>query len=295
MVDYNTRQRRRNMIVGLFVLVALAAFVWMVWIFRELPLVVSKVSSYLVLVNFTDAPGVQENTPVRYCGYQIGRVINVAPPFRFTDPETGRAYHQVAVTLAVGNDYKDIPSNVQVKLRKRGLGSSYIEFEVDPDETVEDVLRPNDVLQGEAVKGSEFLPEEVQKKIEKLVESVNRLAENTNEIIGDDENKANIKQTLENVKVATAQATETLKSIREFSRGGTEAVELTAEELSEVLVEFRQVLVKLNKKESTAGKILNDGRLYENLLDSSQELQMALEQLKILAAEAREKGIKIKW
>ena len=295
MVDYNTRQRRRNMIVGLFVLVALAAFIWMVWIFRELPLVVSKVSSYLVLVNFTDAPGVQENTPVRYCGYQIGRVINVAPPFRFTDPETGRAYHQVGVTLAVGNDYKDIPSNVQVKLRKRGLGSSYIEFEVDPDEVVSDVLRPNAVLQGEAVKGSEFLPEEVQKKIEKLVESVNRLAENTNEIIGDDENKANIKQTLENLKVATAQATETLKSIREFSRGGAEAVELTAEELSDVLVEFRQVLVKLNEKEGTAGKILNDGRLYENLLDSSQELQMALEQLKILAAEAREKGIKIKW
>ena len=45
----------------------------------------------------------------------------------------------------------------------------------------------------------------------------------------------------------------------------------------------------------SAGKLLNDGRLYENLLDSSQELSLALEQLKELAAQAREKGIKIKW
>jgi hypothetical protein len=61
------------------------------------------------------------------------------------------------------------------------------------------------------------------------------------------------------------------------------------------LQDFRDVLAKAQKGDDTAAKLLNDGRLYENLLDSSQELKMALEQLKKLAAEAREKGIKIKW
>ena len=51
----------------------------------------------------------------------------------------------------------------------------------------------------------------------------------------------------------------------------------------------------INEGEGSAAKVINDGRLYENLLDSSKELQMALEQLKILAADAREKGIKLKF
>jgi len=53
-------------------------------------------------------------------------------------------------------------------------------------------------------------------------------------------------------------------------------------------------LARAREGDGTAARVLNDGRLYENLLDSSRELEMALEQLKILAAEAREKGIRLK-
>jgi len=112
--------------------------------------------------------------------------------------------------------------------------------------------------------------------------------------IGDADNKANIKKTLANVSQVTAQATETLKSVKQFSDVGTAKLNDSAENLNDSLVELRRVLEKINSGDSTAAKLLNDGRLYENLLDSSQELQMALEQLKFLAAEAREKGIKIK-
>ena len=45
MVDYNARQRRRNMIVGGFVLVAFCCFVWLVFIFGELPVAVSRFRS----------------------------------------------------------------------------------------------------------------------------------------------------------------------------------------------------------------------------------------------------------
>ena len=101
--------------------------------------------------------------------------------------------------------------------------------------------------------------------------------------------------TLANVTAATKQATMTLKSIQDFSDNGSDAIVTSAEQLNNILVEFNKVLVKLNEGDGSAAKLLNDGRLYENLLDSSQELQMALDQLKKLAAEAREKGIKIKW
>jgi phospholipid/cholesterol/gamma-HCH transport system substrate-binding protein len=69
----------------------------------------------------------------------------------------------------------------------------------------------------------------------------------------------------------------------------------TTQELETGIRDFRQILAKVNEGEGSMGKMLNDGRLYENLLDSSQELEMALEQIKKWAADAREKGIRIKW
>ncbi|GAG83056.1 unnamed protein product, partial [marine sediment metagenome] len=85
MTDYNTLQKRRNMIVGGFVVVALCAFLYMVYKFQELPIVMGRLRSFQIMVNFPNARGAQENTPVEYCGRQIGRVIDVSPPFLFRD------------------------------------------------------------------------------------------------------------------------------------------------------------------------------------------------------------------
>ncbi len=320
MADYNTLQRRRNMIVGGFVLIAFCAFVWLVFIFGELPIAVSKFRSFRVLVNFPNAPGVQMNTPVRYCGYQIGRVVGISPPFLFKEPDTGRRYHQVKVTLAIDRDFKDIPSNVDVLLMKRGLGSSYIEFEFDPDREITGFLGDHAVMQGGLGTTSEFLPKAVQEKIEELVNAVTTLADSANMIIGDSENRQNIKEMLVNVKLATEQATKALKSFEAMSETGRTRIDQTADkadktldsikalsdtstvrvdevagELSGTIARIRRILAKVDEGDGTAAKLLNDGRLYENLLDSSQELSLALEQLKELAAQAREKGIKIKW
>ncbi len=320
MADYNTLQQRRNMVVGGFVLIAFCAFVWLVFIFGELPIAVSRFRSFRVLVNFPNVPGVQMNTPVRYCGYQVGRVIGISPPFLFKEPDTGRRFHQVKVTLAIDRDFKDIPSNVDVLLMKRGLGSSYIEFDFDPDREITGVLGDHAVMQGGLGTTSEFLPKAVQEKIEELVNAVTALADSANMIIGDSENRQNIKEMLVNVKLATEQATKALKSFEAMSETGRTRIDQTADkadktldsikalsdtstvrvdevagELSGTIARIRRILAKVDEGDGTAAKLLNDGRLYENLLDSSQELSLALEQLKELAAQAREKGVKIKW
>lgn len=295
MTDYNTAQHKRNMMVGGFVIIAFCAFVWMVFIFGELPVAMSRFGTFRIDVRFPNAPGVQENTPVQYCGYQVGRVVNVIPPVIRRDRKPGQSYHYVKVELAIETGYL-IPNNVEVKLIKRGLGSSYIEFQL-PIELTEPkgFLLPDMELEGSTGVSSEFFPPEIQHKLESLVDSIEALANNANEIIGDSGNKTNLKQTLANVTVMTAQATETLKSIKSFFDSGTVALHDMVEKANKTLVEFQKVLTKANEGDGTAAKLLNDGRLYENLLDSSQELQMALEQLKILAAEARENGIRIKW
>jgi ABC-type transporter Mla subunit MlaD len=295
MTDYNTAQHKRNMMVGGFVIIAFCAFIWMVFIFGELPVAMSRFGTFRVDVKFPNASGVQENTPVKYCGFQVGRVVNMIPPVLRRDREPGQSYHYVKVELAIETGYH-IPNNVEVKLLKRGLGSSYIEFQVPLELTgpVKGFLQPNAELEGSTGISSDFFPPEMLEKLKSLVDTVEDFAKNANEIIGDSDNKTNLKQTLANVTLMTAQVTETLKSFKEFSDSGTVALHDIAEKVNDTLIEFQKVLTKANQGDGTAAKLLNDGRLYENLLDSSQELQMALEQLKILAAETREDGIEIK-
>jgi phospholipid/cholesterol/gamma-HCH transport system substrate-binding protein len=304
MTDYNTLQRRRNYIVGAFVLIALVFFVFLLNKFRDLPLIVSKANSFYVIGKFTDAPGVQKETPVQFCGYQIGRVAVVSPPTYVEDQKTGKAWHEITVTMAIENKYKNIPSNARLKLMKRGLGSSYIELRVDPDEPLTELIpgRPetkflceNSIIHGSTGMSSEFFPPEMQKKLENLVTSIATLTENTNQIIGDEDNKTNIKKTLEHVAAAAEQTRQTLASIQNFSNVGSEKIVQISEDLDISLKEFNQILIKINTGQGSAGRFVNDGRFYENLMDSSMELEMALEQIKEWAADAREKGIRIKW
>ena len=64
MSDYETRQRRRNFIVGIFVILGMTSLVWLIFKFGDLPGIVTQYSSYEVFVQFPTATGVQKDTPV---------------------------------------------------------------------------------------------------------------------------------------------------------------------------------------------------------------------------------------
>lgn len=285
------------MVVGIFVMIAIGVFIWMLIRFRELPLLVSKVKSFSILVYFPEAPGVQPDTPVQYCGYQIGKVMKVLPP------EIRGNTHMVGVTLAIEKQYEDIPEEVDIFIMKRSLGSSYIELRM-PSE----ITRPDRFLMGNIVLAdgkvgiaSDFFPPEVQRKLEVLVDSITVLSNNANAIIGDNENQANIKKTICSIEAAFSQAETTMRSVQRFSDASMENVGdisekmiRAAEQLEGVFSESRQILAKINRGDGTAGKMINDGRLYEDLLESSQELRSMLRQIEQLVAETREKGVRIK-
>jgi phospholipid/cholesterol/gamma-HCH transport system substrate-binding protein len=297
--DYETTQKKRNIIVGVFVLVAICALVWLIFKFGDLPTAASRLRSFQVFVQFPTAPGVQTDTPVRFCGYQIGRVTKVKPPEVLTDLNTGLKYHQTLVVLSIEKKYVNIPSNVEVKLMTRGLGSSYIELTVAPTSplTPRDPNRPETKfltdkmpLQGSSGMTSEFFPAESQKKLEELVDGIRTFVGNANDIFGDQANKENLKATLANLAEATDKATEALEEFRGFFASGID----TTEQLTETVTELRLVLEKVNSGQGTAAKLINDGRLYENLLENSQQLEVLIEELRSFIAKAKDKGLPIK-
>lgn len=311
MSDYETMQRRRNVAVGVFVIIAIVAFFWLIFRFGDLPSLVSEIRSYEVRVQFANAPGVQRDTPVRFCGYQIGRVTDVSAPDILRDLKTGEYYHQTVVTMSIDNQFKNIPADsLEVKLMTRGLGSSYIELRVPPKDTRAEgrFLSEGILLQGLTGTTSEFFPEESQKKLDNLITGISALVTNANEIIGNGENKANIQAVLANLADASKQATEAMKELSELSAAGKTTLQnadvritqlsaslvATSDKIGELMAHLESISEKVNNGDGTAGKLVNDGRLYEQLLEDSRQLGLVLQDVKSFVNESKQKGVPIK-
>jgi len=297
MSDYERIQNRRNMIVGAFVIIGLVVFVYMVFLFRDMPIVMTKVTSYTVRAKFEYAPGIQTDTPVKYCGYNIGRVTEVSPPALESNGK-GQFVNRVTVTIAIQKKYDDIPSNIEVELARKSLSSGYIEFKSKPMTAQEiEALNPKYLQQGMILAGtnggSEFLPKDMQDKFNVLFEKVSLLLDNVNTVVGDKENQQNLKNSLANLSKATEESISTLQQIREFSAAGKTTMLTVNEELGETLIEMQRLLYKINSGQGTVGKLINDDRLYENLLNSSEELKEALAGMKKTFNKTSEKGIKV--
>jgi len=169
-------------------------------------------------------------------------------------------------------------------------------------------------LQGSTGISSEFFPEESQKKLDSLVEDLGAFINNADDIIGDPNNKENVKRILANLSGASEaateaiqQATQTMEEFKKFATAGTKTLENadakvdkaivamidTSEQLSKATEQLRLILEKINSGQGTAGMLVNDGRFYESLLENADQMQVLLEEMKLFVAQARNKGLPI--
>jgi phospholipid/cholesterol/gamma-HCH transport system substrate-binding protein len=294
--DYETKQRRHNVVVGLFVILGFCALVWLIFKFGDLPGIVTKLDSFEVFVQFPTATGVQRDTPVRFCGYQIGRVTSVMAPEIREDMVNGIEYYQTVVVLSIDKRYVTIPSNIEVKLMTRGLGSSYIELKQIPGKPLEakDPNRPDTKylvdkiwLQGSTGMTSEFFPEESQKKLDGLVEGLGNLIANANDIMGDDRSKENIKKTLANLAKASEQARDTMEEFEKLAAEGTVAIKKADVKVDEIVTAFVDTSEEI--REFTAAgtstlKSVDDRaeKLITAMVDTSENLSSAMVELRLI-------------
>lgn len=343
MSDYETIQRRRNIIVGVFVVAGMCALGWLVFKFEVMPRLFSQMGSYDVFVQFAKAPGVQPDTPVRWCGYQIGMVTKVQPPKVMKEVKGEAWYHQTRVTLSIDDSYNDIPADVNAVLLTRGFGSSYIELQLDDYDVKEDkgpVLVQGSELQGSTGVTSEFFPEETQKELRELVADMRTFINHANDILGDPNNKANFNKTMANLADVSKQAGERLRDARGTLRDVNEtlhvinkaiiedvrpaianfnktmktgsdvltsadakaerlvvAVVNASGEVGKTLSELQLILEKVNNGEGSAGRFVNDGELYETLLENAEQMELLLKEIKAFVSRAREKGLpfQLRW
>ena len=330
MSDYEAAQRRRDVVVGLFVILGLGALGWMILKFGDLPTAITRLKSFEVYVQFPTAPGVMKDTPVRFCGYQVGRVTTVQAPQVRRDLNTGQEYHQTLCIISINKRYTDIPCNVEIKLMTRGLGSSYLELKVDPGKLPAPPRDPNDrstcflkngmLVQGSTGMTSEFFPEESQNKLNKLVEDIRTFIGNANHIIGDPNNQQNFKATLANLTTTSdsfpaavdqaitmmKDAQKTMEEFRQLATTGGETLKstdakaeklvasmvATSNEIGKSVAQLRVAVEKVNSGQGSAGRLMNDGRLYESLLENTTQLNVLLKDFKELIDKVSEKGLR---
>jgi phospholipid/cholesterol/gamma-HCH transport system substrate-binding protein len=129
------------------------------------------------------------------------------------------------------------------------------------------------------------------------------------------ENQQNLRLTLQNMAKASADAAEATDSLRSFALdarkmlkdiGGptTRAAEnvnvLTqklignSEELSRLLMTFNQAATKLQSGDGTMGKLVNDPKLYNNMLDATYQMTKTLEELRTVIQSWKDHGLPIK-
>ena len=133
-------------------------------------------------------------------------------------------------------------------------------------------------------------------------------------VLGDAENQQNIKTSLANLAKATVAAEKAMVELRQFAeqargtaKGVTELTETaqgridelagkvltSAEKVSELMATLNRIAMKIEAGEGTAGRLLDDGQLYDGLLQATREMTKLMAEFQGLVKVWQKDGIKL--
>ena len=303
-------ENARNIAVGLTVLIGLCMLAVLILAFTGVPQLFQ--TGYTIRMHFEQTHDILPGDPIYLRGKRVGVVQDV----EFTDNNPRKG---VTITAKVHSDIR-LPRNIQAKVFTKGLvGKGYLSLipdgilPVDPDTGEEIEFYSTDeiiVLQGVHDPGSGLLPPELVE----AMKSFGKLAKNLNELLepapsphpGTDSQPASargdeppqglkgtiirLNRTLDTMKVFFAKGQETLAGADELTR----KLITDAEDISSLLGSIQQSVDKINKGDGTFGKFLNDPKLYNNLIQVTDQMQALVKDFRRLVDKWERKGVGIK-
>jgi len=329
-------EKKRNVAVGITVLVALAGLGYMILLFGEVPAFAR--GGYQVRIGFPSAGNVIDGADVRLNGKRIGTVgaVELREDVRKGVTFDCRIEHEVR-----------IPDDVAVRIATRGLaGGAYVSLQTVPrppgappagwlatdgsakltgDTPTEGLIGPEvkAALDKIATGFEAFtrLADNLNKVVEPLlpttregqagggvhgaVARLNRVLAGLEAVVGDEANRKNIKDTLADLRLFAADARKGLQGVNEAVGAVKDAAVTTrqqvdvlakkliddADRLGKLFATLERAAVKIDSGDGTAGKMLNDPRLYNELLESARRLSSTLAELEKTIRQWREKGV----
>jgi phospholipid/cholesterol/gamma-HCH transport system substrate-binding protein len=180
-----------------------------------------------------------------------------------------------------------------------------------------------------AEAAAEFRKVAEQLRQSKLVEHIDEQVQHAGKMIDsiqkytdDEKNRQNLQASIENMRTATETANRISKNLEEFStnlnkisddtRGAITDARATIqktdtriddiakqsmarlEQISKLLEQFQSIAGKIDKGQGTAGALVNDPKLYQGLVDTTQELKLTIADLRRLAEQWEQEGLSLK-
>lgn len=194
--------RTREFKIGLFVLVGVAALVWLILVFGKLPELLE--TTYDVMVYCDRAPGVTEGTPVRISGIRIGQVKRVL----FRDVSlvgarpAGPPPAPVWLVLRINSRYL-LRTDSTIHISPGPLGDTYVD--VTPGDANSPLLRHGQVM---------AKPAEVGPEVSETIRTLQRVAQSLHQGLG--EGGANVRRMLTKTELAVEQFRHTMQGVQQI-------------------------------------------------------------------------------
>jgi phospholipid/cholesterol/gamma-HCH transport system substrate-binding protein len=316
---------RRNVLVGVTVLAALGILGWMMIQFGgsvAKPFAPRHVPIHLRALR---ADGLAEGSGVFFKGVQVGQVLRV---YRVAeDPLWVHIDAEVEPT-------PPIPANVQGLIRVTSAlgGGAVLDLEMASDSAIGTI---SSGTQLEAIHaGTSFLPPEfaelatelratvrqfnetnVVGHLDEEVRRVGRLVDSVQELVGDEQMRADLKASLANIRSTTekadrlagrleqlsGEASETMAAAKgAIGRTESEIVGISRQlgerltQIAKLVDQFQAISTKIDQGQGTAGKLINDDRLYESLVVTAQQLQATVTDLRRLIQQWEQEGVHLR-
>jgi phospholipid/cholesterol/gamma-HCH transport system substrate-binding protein len=308
---------QRNVVVGVVVLVGLGMLAWMILQFANKAASFFLTTGTRITLTTPRAEGIADGSPVTYKGVNVGRVTGV----RRVLSDGGR--EDIIIDALINAD-PPLPANLHGRIKQTSLlgGSSMIALEPDLAAMTRPGASQNVGFLGAGANlQADFVPDvtSLTDSVQSLSDSAQTMINSINKIVGDQKvaddiraSLANARQTLENAnKVSarldklgasfektadSAQATMgevqiTVKDARGEIKRMSDNLNQRLGQIAEALQKIQSVTQKIDQGQGTAGKLVNDPKLYDALSDTAAELKLTVKDLRRLIQQWEQEGI----
>lgn len=224
---------------------------------------------YHLSVTFNTASGLDKKAPVQISGVEVGRVEGIK-----------LADEGAKITLRIHPDVK-IKKGGYASVRSSGLlGDRFVEI-VPGKENV--YLKDGDVLS--AQQGAPDM-ENLMNQFSNIAEDVKVVTSSLREVLGSQEGKESLRDTLANVRSLTKGINEFVQKNRDSLGRSVDNFEAFSESLkkngNELVTTLNNVAKKMERGEGTIGKLLNEEEAYNKLNASLDDLGKSLKSVEAI-------------
>lgn len=317
---------RRNVIVGLTVLVAMLILGWMILQFGGELASPFTPKQFPIRVVSDRADGISNGSPVQYRGVAVGRVDKVT-----------RGEDMVTVYIdALIDASPPLPANVEARIRSQGLigtgaALALVTKTGDPGPrgnlaagaTIEakyiglDIIPPEfaDLATELKLTAKQFRESGVIDNVNAQVTKAGQIIDSADTLLRDPKLREDLQLSIANLREITDKAKRVSGNLEKFTdnlnqlstqttsavakaEGHIEGIAAQFNErmaqASTLLEQFQSIAAKVDKGQGTAGQLVNDPRLYESLNATAQELTVTIKDLRRLVEQWEQEGVSLK-